>query len=345
MKLTFAVSTAAALCLASSATALTPLFHQVAEAQKKAASDCTRHGQCYDMRLQNVQGCTDGWTLHGLWPQWGESCTQEKFDYSEIQDLADDLKEYWPSCQGSAQDFWEHEWSKHGTCSGMSQHDFFSTAINLCMKYRGQCSNSNDGNCNICLDKNLDSTETCDSSNGKKYANINAPSNSIGSKAKSTATVPVHREERNKIISSSDCTRHGQCYDMRLQNVQGCTDGWTLHGLWPQWAESCSHEKFDYRQIQDLADELKEYWPSCQGSAQDFWEHEWSKHGTCSGMSQHDFFSTAINLCMKYRGQCSNSNDGNCNICLDKNLDSTETCDSSNGKKYANIKTRFHRHH
>ena len=118
-----------------------------------------------------------------------------------------------------------------------------------------------------------------------------------------------------------------------------------LHGLWPQWAESCSHEKFDYRQIQDLADELKEYWPSCQGSAQDFWEHEWSKHGTCSGMSQHDFFSTAITLCKKYRGQCSNSNDETCNICLDKNLDSTETCDSSNGKKYANIKTRFHRHH
>ena len=68
MKLTLLVSTATGLLLANSAAASTPLFRQLAEAQEKIASDCTRHGQCYDMRLQNVQGCTDGWTLHGLWP-------------------------------------------------------------------------------------------------------------------------------------------------------------------------------------------------------------------------------------------------------------------------------------
>ena len=166
MKVAF-VSAIAALCFAS-CTAMTPLFQQVSQLlgmssnELKNSGSCTRHGECYDMRLQNVKGCTDGWTLHGLWPQWGESCTHEKFDYSEIEDLTSSLKEYWPSCEGSAQDFWEHEWSKHGTCSGMSQHDFFSTAIELCKKYRDQCSSLNSGGtCNICLTKDLSSTEQC----------------------------------------------------------------------------------------------------------------------------------------------------------------------------------------
>ena len=27
--------------------------------------------------------------------------------------------------------FWDHEWSKHGTCSGLSQYDYFNDSINL----------------------------------------------------------------------------------------------------------------------------------------------------------------------------------------------------------------------
>jgi ribonuclease T2 len=27
--------------------------------------------------------------------------------------------------------FWEHEWTKHGTCSGLSQYDYFAAAIAL----------------------------------------------------------------------------------------------------------------------------------------------------------------------------------------------------------------------
>ena len=113
MKVSF-VSTIAALCFASS-TAMTPLLQQVESllGVDRSNDSCTRHGQCYDMRLQKVSGCTDGWTLHGLWPQWAESCSHEKFDYAEIEDLASELKEYWPSCVGSSESFWEHEWSKH----------------------------------------------------------------------------------------------------------------------------------------------------------------------------------------------------------------------------------------
>ena len=31
--------------------------------------------------------------------------------------------------------FWEHEWSKHGTCSGLSQYDYFNDSINLIKKF------------------------------------------------------------------------------------------------------------------------------------------------------------------------------------------------------------------
>jgi ribonuclease T2 len=42
----------------------------------------------------------------------------------------------WPDVQytvdsPSYDSFWEHEWSKHGTCSGLTQFEYFSTAIGL----------------------------------------------------------------------------------------------------------------------------------------------------------------------------------------------------------------------
>ena len=156
-----------ALC-AMNASASAPIIQQVAQlaseyqhnlAGKVEDQTCGRGGECYDMRLQNVKGCTDGWALHGLWPQWSESCSREKFDYNEISDLADELKKYWPSCRGSSEEFWGHEWEKHGTCSGMSQHDYFSTALKLVQEYRNECESGD--SCNVCFTKDLSQTEKC----------------------------------------------------------------------------------------------------------------------------------------------------------------------------------------
>merc|ERR1711934_312075 len=123
---------------------------------------CDEGDNCWDMRMQNVPGCTEGWTLHGLWPQWAESCTSEKFDPSQISDLMDDLKQNWPSCEGSAESFWSHEWGKHGTCSSMSQHAYFSEALSLLKAKRSECS-GNDQSCNVCFTKDLSSEMDCNS--------------------------------------------------------------------------------------------------------------------------------------------------------------------------------------
>jgi hypothetical protein len=52
-----------------------------------------------------------------------------------------------PSLDGPDATFWDHEWSKHGTCSGMSQNDYFTEGISLFQKYSSKCSSD----CYICL--------------------------------------------------------------------------------------------------------------------------------------------------------------------------------------------------
>jgi ribonuclease T2 len=91
--------------------------------------------------------------LTGLWPDPEDTCTNctsEVFDESKLtsQTLAD-MNAYWPTCVSgnSNQDFWSHEWSKHGTCTGMSQEDYFSQTISLYQKYKSGCTTD----CYVCL--------------------------------------------------------------------------------------------------------------------------------------------------------------------------------------------------
>merc|ERR1711939_856235 len=124
------------------------------------------------------------------------------------------------------------------------------------------------------------------------------------------------------------CDEGDNCYDMRMQNVQGCTSGWTLHGLWPQWAESCTSEKFDPKQVSSIRSELEWYWPSCEGSDESFWLHEWGKRGTCTKMSQLAYFKKALSLLQKYRSKCAYVKSGSCNVCFTQDLSSTMPCNS-----------------
>jgi ribonuclease T2 len=81
----------------------------------------------------------------------------------------------------------------------------------------------------------------------------------------------------------------------------------TIHGLWPQYTTegypaNCSNEPFTSKSPEAVGmDSMNQYWPNVQAKTtdsdyDDFWQHEWSKHGTCSGLSQTDYFNTTINL-------------------------------------------------
>eukprot|EP00428_Durinskia_dybowskii_P067542 CAMPEP_0170369260 /NCGR_PEP_ID=MMETSP0117_2-20130122/7888_1 /TAXON_ID=400756 /ORGANISM="Durinskia baltica, Strain CSIRO CS-38" /LENGTH=202 /DNA_ID=CAMNT_0010623967 /DNA_START=169 /DNA_END=777 /DNA_ORIENTATION=- len=88
----------------------------------------------------------DHFTIHGLWPQYSTGgypadCTTEPYDVSSAKYVGwETMIQYWPDVQYVVTDpeypqFWEHEWTKHGTCSGLSQDDYFQTTINLAKSF------------------------------------------------------------------------------------------------------------------------------------------------------------------------------------------------------------------
>jgi ribonuclease T2 len=83
-------------------------------------------------------------TIHGLWPNyddgtWPQFCDSDyKFDEDKLDDLMDQLDEEWPSVFDSDETFWDHEWSKHGTCAlniFPTEHSYFKHVLKLHWRY------------------------------------------------------------------------------------------------------------------------------------------------------------------------------------------------------------------
>lgn len=83
-------------------------------------------------------------TLHGLWINGLEpktiDCPGEKFDPSKLAPIRADLDNNWYSYKEKSsqanEKFWEHEWSKHGTCyakhqAGATQLQYFTHTLHL----------------------------------------------------------------------------------------------------------------------------------------------------------------------------------------------------------------------
>lgn len=107
-----------------------------------------------------VQRCHSGasWTIHGLWPQytantWPSNCNSSApYDPSLINDLVGALRQSWPNCRDASDNrFLAHEWVKHGTCSGLGEHGYFSTALQIFQAgaWRSQCEGSSSRNCHV----------------------------------------------------------------------------------------------------------------------------------------------------------------------------------------------------
>lgn len=101
---------------------------------------------CYGESYPGCADPNDYWkthfTIHGLWPQFQAGgypsyCTDEAFDPAAPEAVGwDTMVQYWPDVQyaedsSDYDQFWEHEWTKHGTCSGLEQEDYFQAAIDL----------------------------------------------------------------------------------------------------------------------------------------------------------------------------------------------------------------------
>jgi hypothetical protein len=108
----------------------------------------------------DLQRCSvnSPWTIHGLWPQWGTCCSGPTFSLNAIADLVPALDREWPSCpqfKTSNVDFWTHEWKKHGTCSGLSQHTYFQNSLQLLRAYAHHCApvSSTTVTCRLCFSR------------------------------------------------------------------------------------------------------------------------------------------------------------------------------------------------
>ena len=68
--------------------------------------------------------------VHGLWPQhekgWPQNCRVKKGNYYIRQNVIDDMTDIMPSKRLVI-----HEWKKHGTCSGLSNKDYFAITRQL----------------------------------------------------------------------------------------------------------------------------------------------------------------------------------------------------------------------
>ncbi|XP_078000527.1 ribonuclease Oy-like [Glandiceps talaboti] len=84
------------------------------------------------------------WTVHGLWPSKGNTegpnnCNASwPFDPDKIKDIEPELETFWPNLYTDSKrdDFWTHEWDKHGTCGVDleaidSELKYFKTGLKL----------------------------------------------------------------------------------------------------------------------------------------------------------------------------------------------------------------------
>lgn len=87
-------------------------------------------------------------TLHGLWPQSGSYCqvpaeqkqADENHRWNQLPAVAlageerAKLEQYMPGARSNLD---RHEWTKHGTCSGLSADQYFSKAVALAEQVDG----------------------------------------------------------------------------------------------------------------------------------------------------------------------------------------------------------------
>ena len=81
------------------------------------------------------------------------------------------------------------------------------------------------------------------------------------------------------------------------------TEGWSIHGLWPQYNKNqyptfCKNVNFDIKKLEPILKELNEKWYSIEEKNENFWKHEWEKHGSCMfiELNELEYFEKTLEL-------------------------------------------------
>jgi len=92
----------------------------------------------YYLSLKKNPNKNNEWSIHGLWPQYSENeypsfCKKVEFDINKLNPILSDLETYWYSTKETNEDFWKHEWEKHGSCvfTEINELTYFKTTLSL----------------------------------------------------------------------------------------------------------------------------------------------------------------------------------------------------------------------
>ena len=261
-------------------------------------------GHTYRLDLQR---CTAAgpWVVEGLRPQWlGEAnCSSgPAFDPTELSaGLYTQLVEHWPSCSGSgsssanaSEAAWAAAWSTEGRCTGLDESSYFNNTITVAQHNAKYCTSdpSPESECFFCFNDEFKPIARSD---------CLAPKPPGPGPPKPTPS-----------------TR--RAFHLQLEKCKG-SDQWSIHGLWPEWGENCNGTAFDLQALSDIEGALNVSWRTCpeyNSSISKFWGHEWSTHGTCSGLTEHGYFSTTLDLFKKHVASCPAAGESDsCWFCFD----------------------------
>jgi len=107
------------------------------------------------------------------------------------------------------------------------------------------------------------------------------------------------------VVTPGGVLVHAQFWDLNI----GQADSWGIHGLWPDtcentYLESCdSTREYSATQIVNaiqsagqtsLLDYMNTYYLSDDESPEDFWQHEWTEHGTCVSTLEPSCFENYV---------------------------------------------------
>lgn len=115
----------------------------------------------------------------------------------------------------------------------------------------------------------------------------------------------------------------------------------SIHGLWLDPADLCTYchvngtlPAFSVNNFSnDTLAALRTHWPTCTGgSDEEFWVHEWEKHGSCTGLSQQDYFALGLRMFLEDESACAEEGYGRteqtaskeCRLCWDPTMESFE---------------------
>ena len=119
-------------------------------------------------------------------------------------------------------------------------------------------------------------------------------------------------------------------YYLSLIEEKGKETGnsFSIHGLWPQNSKTdyptyCKKVDFSMKALKPIIGELNKYWYSSENRNEEFWKHEYLKHGSCmfTPLTELQYFSKTLllyhkaiaqNLCSRYPVK-----DGKCLIPVD----------------------------